>query len=46
MGLHLKPGISNDIDFAIWEIYGNRLGGGELAQLAKLFKARRLDGRR
>jgi hypothetical protein len=39
MGLHLKSEISADIDSAIWEIYGNRLGGGELAQLAKLFKA-------
>jgi hypothetical protein len=45
MGLHLEPGISNDIDFAIWEIYRNQLGGGELTQLAKLFKANGLPQR-
>jgi hypothetical protein len=45
MGLRLKPEVSDDIDAAIWEIYRGGLGGGELTQLAKLFKAKGLPKR-
>jgi len=37
MPLTLTPEHSAAIDAAIWKIYRSKLGGGELAQLAKLF---------
>jgi hypothetical protein len=38
MPLSLAAGTGDAIDSQIWEIYKQRLGGGELRQLAKLFK--------
>jgi hypothetical protein len=40
--LKLNSGKAQELDAQIWRIYNDRLGGDELAQLAKLFKSNAL----
>src|SRR5574340_1616361 len=45
MSLQLSSQHAKKIDDELWQIYGKRLGGPELRQLAKLFKSKGLTDR-